>query len=69
MKKLQVKTTSGWAYVFCRNLDTGHVTTTPNKRQALPSLGLWGADDLAYFQRHFTDQTFRLAADLEDATV
>jgi hypothetical protein len=41
VKKLQVKTTRGWAWVFCRNLDTSSIQTTPEKRQALPSLAVW----------------------------
>lgn len=66
MKKLQVKTTTGWAYVFCRNLDTQKVQTTPSKAKALPTGALWAADDLAYFQRHFANDTFRLAETLEE---
>lgn len=65
MKKLQVKTADGWRWVFCRNMDTHRVQTTPEKRQALPSMAGWGADDMAYFQRHFANDQFRLAATLE----
>jgi hypothetical protein len=65
VKKLQVKTAQGWAWVFCRNLDTSSIQTTPEKRQALPSLAMWGADDLAYFHRFFPAAQLRLAADLD----
>ncbi len=64
MKKLQVKTDSGWAWVFCRDPHRARITTTPNKAQALPQRAEWGNDDLTYFQRHFPAAELRLAATL-----
>ena len=66
MKKLQMKTAGGWAYVFCRNRSSDSVTTTQDKTKALPQRAIWAADDLAYFQRHFANDQFRLAATLEE---
>lgn len=65
MKKLQIKTADGWAYVFCRNRSTDRVTTTQDKAKALPQRAIWADDDLTYFRRYFAADTFRLAATLE----
>jgi hypothetical protein len=62
MRKLQVKTATGWEWVFCA-MD-GQVKTTPKKSQALPSRAFWADDDLAYFQGKFANHEFRLEAAL-----
>ena len=66
MKKLQIKTADGWRWVFCHDQHRARVTTTPKKSQALPTAAGWGADDLAYFRRHFPGDRFRLAETLAD---
>jgi len=65
VKKLQVKTADGWRWVFCRDRIREAIQTTPHKPQALPTLAAWGADDLAYFRRHFPASDLRLADTLD----
>lgn len=62
MRKLQVKTATGWRWVFCA-MD-GRVVPTDKKAQALPSRAFWADDDLAHFERKFANHEFRLEASL-----
>lgn len=66
MKKLQIKTADGWAFVFCRDQRRARVVTTSNKAAALPPAACWADDDLAYFRRYFPGEQFRLAETLAD---
>jgi len=56
-RKLQVKTASGWEYVFSRNAQNGKVVTTKTKTKALG-----GQDALEYFRAKCANDTFRLEA-------
>ena len=66
MKKLQIKTADGWAFVNSRDQRRARVITTENKAAALPPAACWAADDLAYFRRHCPGEQFRLAETLAD---
>ena len=58
MKKLHIKIDDKWHMVFCHC--NGKIITTDNKRKALPSLALWGDDDLKFFQSKFANHQFEL---------
>lgn len=60
MKKLHVKTTSGWTMVFCRDAHNNRVITTNDPKKALPSFAAWGVDDLLYFRQKFANLDFSL---------
>lgn len=67
MRKLQIKTASGWAYVFCyRGDNPEEVVTTDNKSIALPSGAMWADDDLKFFQNKYPCRNFRLAETLDE---
>lgn len=59
MKKLHVKTESGWCMVFCAN--GGRILTTDNPAKALPPRAMWGDDDLKHFSSRFANREFKLA--------
>ena len=60
MKKLAVKTDSGWQWVFCRF--DGRVLTTTDKQKALP----WDAYE--WFQSKFANREFQVMKSLPDQT-
>ena len=54
-KRLQVLTSNGWEYVFCRSGDTGGIITTKNRNKAVE-----GKRGLEWFQSKFGNDQFRL---------
>lgn len=66
MKKLQVKTATGWAWVFGRNKQLADsLITTETKSKALPPMAMWAKDDLEWASKVWFDREFRLAETLE----
>lgn len=66
MKKLQIRTTNGWAFVFCRDTLHNRVIITSDKAKALPHRACWAQNDLAYFKRYFSSENFRIAENLDE---
>lgn len=65
MKKLQVKTPTGWAWVFGRNKQKAEsLIVTETKSKALPPMPMWAEDDLAWARKTWFDREFRLAETL-----
>lgn len=60
MRKLQVQTDKGWAYVLAFRLDNQKLLTTSDPGRALPSSGQLSPLDLEFFQLQFPDKAFRL---------
>lgn len=60
MKKLHVKTPTGWRMVFCAC--NGQVVQTEDARKALPTKSMWAQDDLQHFANRFANQEFALLA-------
>ena len=57
-RKLVVKTTNGWEYVFAYN--GGKIITTDDYNKALPQKAVWANDDLKYFSSKFGNNEFKL---------
>lgn len=65
MRKLQVKTPGGWAWVFGRNkMKAESLITTETKSKALPPAAMWADDDLAWAVSTWPAREFRLAEKL-----
>ena len=64
MKKIQIKTGSGWRWVFCWNPKLREIVTCDDKRKALPPAPCWGESDLAYMAKRAPEAVFRLAESL-----
>lgn len=58
MKKLHVKTESGWELVFCNN--DGEIITTKDRAKALPQKAIWAEYDLNHFSSKFANNEFKL---------
>lgn len=58
MRKLHVKTESGFKPVFCHM--NGRIITTNDPIKALPSKACWAQDDLEWFRTHFANDEFEL---------
>ena len=66
MKKIQIKTESGWRWVFCWNRKLGRIVTCDDKHKALPPAPCWGESDLAYLMKRAPEAEMRLAESLAD---
>lgn len=67
MKKLQVRTASGWAWVFGRNKQKADsLITCEDKAKALPPKAFWAKDDFEWAVKTWPDREFRLAETLSD---
>lgn len=67
MKKLQVKTATGWAWVFCRNPQKADsLITTEHKSSALPPKAMWAQDDFKWAVKIWPNREFRLAETLSE---
>ena len=67
MKKLQVKTATGWAWVFRRNkMLADSLVTCKDKAKALPPKAMWAQDDFDWAVKTWPDRQFRLAETLSE---
>lgn len=68
MRKLRVKTDTGWAWVFCRKMDDpvtpNKLMTCEDKAKALPGNARWAEDDLKWARKTWPDREFELAETL-----